>query len=62
MSKRPAQNGEHGELEANGEPPAQKIKVDPAQDGQDKPSDEVRQIMPLQLIPELRDETSFTRG
>jgi hypothetical protein len=42
MSKRPAQNGDHGPWEANGEAPAQKVKVDPAQDGQDKPSDEVR--------------------
>ena len=42
MSKRPAQNGDHGAWEANGEAPAQKVKVDPAQDGLDKPSDEVR--------------------
>lgn len=47
MSKRPAQNGEHGAWDANGEAPAQKVKVDPAQDGQDKPSDEVRSIMNL---------------
>lgn len=40
MSKRPAQNGD-GSWEANGEPPAQRIKIEPAQDGQDKPSDEV---------------------
>ncbi len=41
MSKRPAPNGEHGGMEANGEPPAARIKSEFELDGTDRPSDEV---------------------